>query len=80
MTLKLNDLTVQAIEVRPGEGVIVRLAKDADEMALRELSDGLHDALRSSPYAIFRTCCDSSPAGGHLGTCENSLMRGGKGV
>ena len=72
MVLKLNGLTVQAIEIRPGEGVIVRLAKDADEAALRELSDGLHDAVRGSPYAVFRACCDSSPAGAHDGDCRKA--------
>jgi len=64
-----DKLPVTAVELRPGEGVIFRLEGDAPVEAVRELNNGLFQALRGYPVAIFRSCCDGSPAGAHAEGC-----------
>ena len=70
---------VTAIEYRPGEGLVLRVVDENPE-ALARLAADLPAVLRDSPYRIYRTCCDSTPGASHLGTCDNSLMKGGKGT
>ena len=75
-----GTVEVSFIEYRPGEGLVVRVAGDPSKAVLDRLAADLNLTLRGSAHRLYRTCCDSVPGKGHLGNCENSLMRGGKGT
>ena len=65
-------VTLEFMEVRPDEGIIFRFLEDIKGIGLKGVADGLHAALRSSAFRIFRACCDSSPAedADHAEGCE----------
>jgi hypothetical protein len=64
-----DRVEVGFIEWRPGEGLVLRVTNKVTETALEGLKDGLYAALRGSPCAIYRTCCDSTPGYGHMEGC-----------
>ena len=78
MSINIEGLTVEAIEYRPGEGLVVRVAGEPSNEALGKLSDGLAEVLRGSAYAIYRPCCDSVRGREHAEGCEDAPKRGGK--
>ena len=70
-----NGETVQvsAIEYRPGDGLVIRVADDVRD-GLGGLGEALSAVLHASAYRIYRECCDSAPVGdeAHAGDCKNA--------
>jgi len=75
-----GGVVVTAIEYRAGEGLVVRVVEGAGggEEAVRSLAADLPAVLRSSPYAIYRECCDSKPGAAHAEGCEVLPVKGKK--
>jgi hypothetical protein len=68
-----GTVVVMFIEYRPGEGLVLRVVDrpyPPSEEVLSELRDGLNTTLRSSPYVLYRTCCDSTPGCAHGEDCS----------
>ena len=72
--IKIGKETIEvvAIEVRPGEGVIVRVKGDPSEAGLKDLEAELNIALRGSAHAVYRRCCDSVPRAAHVEGCQSA--------
>lgn len=64
VSIGLAETSIEAIEVRPGEGVVVRINRDIYGAAAAKLESGLSAALHSSAHRIYRLCCDSAPETG----------------